>query len=126
MVPQYDNAGAACVAKVFVQWEIGMFRPFQTALVAAVLAISTTVGADEDKGEWIQLFNGKNLDGWTPKIKGYAAGENFGNTFRVEDGVLKVSYDQYKAFDGKFGHLFYKEPFSDYILRLEYRFVGNQ
>jgi hypothetical protein len=97
--------------------------------IAAVLAIATTataLAADDRQGEWIQLFNGKNLDGWTPKIKGYAAGENFGNTFRVENGVLKVSYDQYKAFDGKFGHLFYKEKFANYILRVEYRFTGGQ
>jgi len=77
-------------------------------------------------GEWIQLFNGKDLEGWTPKIRGYELGENFGNTFRVEDGILKVSYDQYDAFDGRFGHLFYKDQFSNYILRVEYRFVGEQ
>lgn len=80
----------------------------------------------EAKEEWIQLFNGKDLEGWTPKIKGHALGENFGNTFRVEDGILKVSYDGYKNFDGQFGHLFYKEAFSHYVLRLEYRFVGEQ
>jgi hypothetical protein len=92
-----------------------------------ILGMATlTDGADDATGKWIPLFNGKDLDGWTPKIKGYAAGENFGNTFRVEDGVLKVGYDQYKAFDGKFGHLFYKTPFSNYRLRVEYRFVGNQ
>ena len=79
-----------------------------------------------DDGEWIQLFNGKNLDGWIPKIRGYAAGENYGNTFRVEDGVLKVAYDQYDKFDEKFGHLFYKDKFSHYILRAEYRFTGEQ
>ncbi|MEX0642266.1 MAG: DUF1080 domain-containing protein [Pirellulales bacterium] len=78
------------------------------------------------KEEWIQLFNGKNLDGWQPKIKGYKLGENYGNTFRVENGVLKVAYDQYKSYDGRFGHLFYKEPFSHYRLRVEYRFVGEQ
>lgn len=76
--------------------------------------------------EWIQLFNGKNLDGWTPKIRGYELGNNFGNTFRVEDGVLKVSYDKYQAFDNKFGHLFYRDKFSNYRLRIEYRFVGQQ
>ena len=75
---------------------------------------------------WIALFNGKDLDGWKPKIKGYAAGDNFGNTFRVEDGVLKVAYDKYTKFDGKFGHLFYKTPFSHYKLHIEYRFVGEQ
>ncbi|MBN2315259.1 MAG: DUF1080 domain-containing protein [Sedimentisphaerales bacterium] len=77
-------------------------------------------------GRWISLFNGKNLDGWTPKITGYDLGDNFGNTFRVEDGVLKVCYDQYDTFGGKFGHIFYKEKFSHYRLRLEYRFVGEQ
>jgi hypothetical protein len=79
-----------------------------------------------DKQGWIQLFNGKDLDGWTPKIKGYDLGENFGDTFRVADGILKVSYDKYAKFDNKFGHLFYKTPFSHYRLRIEYRFVGSQ
>lgn len=84
-------------------------------------------GPESPKEErWISLFNGKDLTGWTVKIKGYDLGENFGNTFRVEDGVLKVSYDQYKTFDGKFGHIFYKDKFSHYRLRVEYRFVGEQ
>lgn len=87
---------------------------------------STSPANAQDQQKWIQLFNGKNLDGWTPKIKGYKLGENFGNTFRVEDGLLKVRYDQYDRFDQRFGHLFYKDQFSHYRLRLEYRFVGEQ
>lgn len=77
---------------------------------------------------WIQLFNGKDLTGWTPKIKGYDLGNNYANTFRVEDGVLKVAYepDKYEKFSGRFGHLFYKQPYSHYILRAEYRFTGEQ
>jgi hypothetical protein len=76
--------------------------------------------------KWTPLFNGKNLDGWTPKIKGYPLGENYANTFRVENGVLKVAYDGYSQFDGKFGHLFYKQKYGSYRLRIEYRFVGEQ
>jgi len=75
---------------------------------------------------WVSLFNGKNLDGWKVKITGYDLNDNYGNTFRVEDEILKVSYDQYDKFDGRFGHLFYDETFSHYILRVEYRFVGEQ
>ncbi|MEM8680226.1 MAG: DUF1080 domain-containing protein, partial [Planctomycetota bacterium] len=60
------------------------------------------------------------------KICGYPLGENYGQTFRVEDGLLKVRFDQYDNFDRHFGHLFYKEPLSHYRLRLEYRFVGDQ
>ena len=75
---------------------------------------------------FVLIFNGKNLDGWLPKIKGYNLNENYGNTFRVENGILKVSYDQYTKFDNRFGHLFYKDKFSNYKLRIEYRFVGEQ
>src|SRR4051795_6560959 len=82
--------------------------------------------AKPSEASWVNLFNGKDLTGWTPKIKGYELGENFGNTFRVEDGVMKVSYDQYNKFDRKFGHIFYKDKFSHYRIRVEYRFVGDQ
>ena len=97
------------------------------SLLLMILA-GSPAGAQDDanRDQWIQLFNGKNLDGWTPKIKGHELGDNFAKTFRVEDGVLRVVYDQYKNFDGKFGHLFYKESFSHYVIRVEYRFVGEQ
>lgn len=77
-------------------------------------------------GDWVQLFNGRNLDGWDIKITGHSLNDNFGKTFRVEDGLLKVRYDQYASFDNSFGHIFYREPFSYYIIAVEYRFVGEQ
>jgi hypothetical protein len=98
------------------------------ALGLAPLAVLRAGGRDDakDKERWISLFNGKDLDGWTPKIKGYEAGDNYADTFRVEDGVLKVKYDKYQKFDNKFGHLFSKKTYSNYRLRIEYRFVGDQ
>ena len=75
--------------------------------------------------KWISLFNGKNLDGWIPKVTGYKAGENPLNGFRVEDRLLRVDYRDFRAFNGRFGHLFYKDKFSSYILHMEYRFVGE-
>ena len=82
---------------------------------------------DPDRKDWIQLFNGKNLDGWVPKITGFNLGENYGNTFRVENGVLRVSYDGYTEFGNRFGHIFYRNrKFSHYIVAAEYRFVGEQ
>ncbi len=71
------------------------------------------------------MFNGQNLEGWTPKIRGYPAGVNHARTFAVVDGALTVSYEGYETFDNRFGHLFYQTPFSHYRLRLEYRFVGD-
>jgi hypothetical protein len=77
---------------------------------------------------WIALFNGQDLTGWTPKIRHHALGENYGNTFRVEGGLLKVRYDSesYPQFEERFGHLFYNQAYSHYRLRVEYRFVGQQ
>lgn len=92
----------------------------------AMISAAPAQQATADKGSWKQLFNGKDLSGWTPKITGHALGDNFGNTFRVEDGLLKVRYDAYKNFGGKFGHLFCNTEFSDYRFRVEYRFVGDQ
>lgn len=76
--------------------------------------------------QWSSLFDGKSLKGWTPKIRGYKLGENWGNTFRVAEGAIQVRYDAYETFGDKFGHLFYKSPFENYIFRMEYRFNGEQ
>ncbi len=81
---------------------------------------------ETQKEKWVQLFNGENLDDWIIKIKGYPLNENVHNTFRVENGLLKVSYDGYDKFNAAYGHVFYKQPFSSYKLRLQYRFIGKQ
>lgn len=93
-----------------------------------VLAFAAFAVAEDSASKWIALFNGKDLDGWTAKIRYHDLGDNFGKTFRVEDGKLVVAYDpdKYDTFNEKFGHLFYREKFSHYRLRVEYRFVGKQ
>ncbi len=77
------------------------------------------------KQDWVNLFNGKNLNDWIVKIHHHETGDNYGNTFRVEDGMIKVRYDQYDKFNDRFGHLYFKTPFSYYHLKLEYRFTGD-
>lgn len=82
-----------------------------------------TAAADEG---WKTLFNGENLKGWTTKIHHYETGDNHGDTFRAEDGIIKVRYDKYEGnFDDRFGHLYFDEPYSYFHLSLEYRFVGE-
>ncbi len=76
--------------------------------------------------QWTPIFNGENLNGWTPKIKGFPLGENFGKTFRVDDGILSVRYDAYgDDFNDRFGALYYKEKLSDFRIKVTYRFVGE-
>jgi hypothetical protein len=107
----------------------------RTAKILLVIILSlvpflldTLSGAqnDRDREDWTPLFNGRDLKDWIVKIRGHETGVNFGDTFRVEDGVIKVRYDQYSKFNEQFGHLFYKTPFSHYRLRVAYRFVGEQ
>lgn len=80
----------------------------------------------EKEVKWQELFNGEDLNDWTVKIRTHEVGENFANTFRVEDGMMQVRYDGYDQFDQQYGHIFYERPFSYYLLQVEYRFVGEQ
>ncbi len=76
--------------------------------------------------DWEPLFNGKDLKGWDIKIAGHPMNDNYLDTYRVENGMIRISYDKYKNFDKKFGHMYYNKPYSHYIVRFTYRFVGEQ
>jgi len=95
-------------------------------LLAGGLVTGCFAEESENSAQWESIFNGKDLTGWTPKFKGHELGENAKDTFRVEEGVLKVAYDNYEEWGSLFGHLFFEEELSHYKLRLEYRFVGKQ
>jgi hypothetical protein len=99
---------------------------YLTFLTLVSLLMVSFADAPIKKQKWVELFNGKNLKGWTMKISGHPPGENFGNTFRVENGILSVRYDQYgDNFNNRFGALHYDKPFTNYRLKVEYRFVGE-
>ncbi len=80
----------------------------------------------QEQEKWIQLFNGSDLEDWDIKFAKHPLNENYLNTFRVEDGMLVVNYDEWDSIDGEFGHIFYRQPFSYYRLRVEYRIIGEQ
>jgi hypothetical protein len=119
-------------ARLACLWLVAFSVPGQTVddrdrATPSVGAPAAQGQRDPDRKEWVQLFNGKDLDGWDVKITGHDLNDNFGNTFRVERGVLKTAYDQYgPSFGGRFGHLFYRQKFSHYVVAVEYRFVGEQ
>ncbi len=103
--------------------------PLFSWLLILILGMSSCESGSPSKSketsQWVSLFNGQNLEGWTPRITGYPVGENVDSTFRVENGILQVRYDQYDNFEDRFGALHYEKPFSNYRLRVEYRFVGD-
>lgn len=106
-----------------------MINKFLLAVIFSAVIFNCTnklqPAGDNSKEEWIELFNGKDLSDWNVKINHHETGENYSNTFRAEDGMIKVRYDQYGAFDEQFGHLYFKTPFSCYKLFVEYRFTGE-
>ena len=91
-------------------------------LLAVVLPFAAK---SQTKEKWVSLFNGKDIDDWVVKINHHETGDNFGNTFRVEDGIIKVRYDQYDKFNERFGHLYYKKRYAYYHLKFEYRITGK-
>ncbi|MEM9526302.1 MAG: DUF1080 domain-containing protein, partial [Bacteroidota bacterium] len=98
----------------------------KSLLLIGVLAAIFICSCQQDRAnEWVPIFNGKDLTGWSMKFTGEEYGVNYLNTFRVEDGKLIASYDNYNSFDKNFGHIFYQEKLSHYRLRLAYRFVGE-
>jgi hypothetical protein len=108
--------------------KIALFATLALGLTAP--AWSQPVNPAEDlkspaPGEWHSLFNGRDLSGWTVKINKHPLGANYADTFRVEDGVIKVSYDRYGKFDEQFGHLYSNQAYENYVLRLEYKITGK-
>jgi hypothetical protein len=101
-------------------------------LLATVIVLSLAAGCGGSNSPgWVPLFNGVDLTGWQAKVTHYAYGDNYADTFRVKDGVLQVSYDDYDAAGfggntGKFGLLYWTTPLSKFRVRVEYRFTGPQ
>ncbi len=100
-------------------------RCFQLLILVVAMGVLTNCD-NAPKDEWISLFNGENLDGWHVKINGFELNNNAFNTFQVRDGALVVNYDNYEDFGDYYGHIFYKESFSNYRLKFQYRFIGPQ
>lgn len=95
-------------------------------LVIVFLAMAcNTKPENKQEPQWVSLFNGKDLNDWKVKVAGFELGNNYANTFRVQDGILSIRYDQYDSFNNKFGALYYDKKFSNYRLKVEYRFVGD-
>jgi hypothetical protein len=101
-------------------------RSLSIATIAALcVSVSALAAPADGQTEWHSLFNGRDLAGWTVKINKHPLGDNYADTFRVEDGVIKVSYDRYGKFDEQFGHLYSNQAYANYILQLDYRITGT-
>lgn len=106
-----------------------MIRPYLLLFILPVLLFPAILNHSPVQKapakKWVTLFNGKNLNGWKPKFAGYEPGDNYNNTFRVANGILSTRYDKYDSFSNKFGALYFDKKFTNYRLKVEYRFIGE-
>ena len=102
-------------------------KSFQKIFILLFLFYSCKVEKNSNSiEEWVSLFNGKDLNGWNIKIANHSLNDNFNNTFQVQDSMIRVVYTEYDDFDDKYGHMYYKTPYSYYKLRFDYRFIEEQ
>lgn len=106
--------------------QMGVIKTGCSALAVACLSACTSSPAKPSEPQWVSIFDGETLEGWTPKIAGQELGEDRKQIFRVEGGHLAASYEEYTAFSGEFGHLFYADSLTDYRLRFSYAFGETQ
>lgn len=74
---------------------------------------------------WENLLDKNHINKCNIKIRGEAYNYNYLNTFKVTDSIIEVSYDNYKEFIQKFGHIFYQDSLSYYKLQFEYFIQGE-
>lgn len=67
----------------------------------------------DDATHEIELFNGKNLDGWDINVQGEGSPENQ-DVFTVQDGILRIS-------GVKMGGIMTKETYENYRLTVEFK-----
>ena len=86
---------------------------------------SDTTAANQEtevmaESEWIELFNGQNLDGW----KGYGK-DTPGDAWKVVDGVIHFDGNAKKNDGASGGDLVTQESFGDFHLKLEWKISEN-
>jgi hypothetical protein len=93
-----------------------------------MVALAAILAAQQARAEdtaWVSMYNGKDLDGWTPYFAKSGL-KNPDSTFKYSpEGYLFVDQHLSKTETG-FGHLFYtKKKLSYYLVRAVYRFTSK-
>ncbi len=104
------------------------FRKIGIASLAAISSLSFCLAADEG---FSPLFNGKDFDGWTPKIR---KGDEvmLGKVFTMNGEAIHVYKDFPQDFElntganSTHGMLFSKKKYSKYVLKFEYKWGKNR
>ncbi len=93
-----------------------MNKPMKKTLFATLLsAVVLSLGACASSPKTIELFNGRDLEGWGAVLQDKSLDPK--TEFTVRDGVIHLS--------GKFGYIYPQEIYSNYKLEVEWRWPGE-
>lgn len=100
---------------------------------SALAIMATASFAGPNDSDWIQLLRtgDTTLSDWIPKVQGFDAGQNPYNSFsyaKASDGSPRLIITDtvtYNSANYGYGHLFYKKPFSNYIIRAQFHFPSK-
>jgi len=81
-------------------------------MLKGLLIVVTLFAGSARAADWVALFNGKNLDGWTAP-----GGGKPGDGWAIEDGALLRKT--------KAGDIWTKVRYGDFVLELEFQAQGN-
>lgn len=120
--PLRDRSGKPVSGSYLLGLEVddGSGADYQDALF--VVSNVRPVGAtpDEALGGWETLFNGNDLSGWYSYLPSKGKNNDPEGVFRAENGVIRILGVKNNGFR-EFGYLATDKSYSNYHLRLEYR-----
>lgn len=92
---------------------------YRNALLVMVVFTATPAMALEP-GKWQELFNGKDLTGWSPLIEKVAPGTDPAGHVVVRDGAIQMYADTPAGTMVPFGTIIHERMFARFHLSLEY------
>lgn len=91
-----------------------------------LLALGMPFGCCLAAGEWQDLFDGKDLTGWSVTLEGMEPGKDPAGLVQVHDGAIHMYRDADPAAKMPFGVVTHEKEFSNFELSFEYRWVGKK
>jgi len=103
-------------------------RLFPAITMSLAMAFAASAYADNDGEGWTELFNGKDLKGWTACL-GRDGDENSQKTdeiFSVRDGVIHIYQGAEVGSKQSSANLYHESTWSSFRLQVEYRWLDRK
>jgi hypothetical protein len=90
-------------------------------LTWATFALPAQASRAPAAGDWVPLFNGRNLDGWYTFLQKHGKDRDPDRVITIEDGAIHLYKHAADGSEQVMGYIATNDEFGDYHLRLEFR-----